>query len=74
MINRLQRFRDEVLFTCNGAILHDDFNILGLRTKVEKLRVVFSTQDIKSAPVLLELNVKINLLLFSYKLVGKVCL
>ena len=45
-MSRFQRYRDEILFTCNGAILHDDFNILGLRIKVEKLRVVFSRQGI----------------------------
>ena len=44
--SRFQRYREEILFTCNGAILHDDFNILGLRIKVEKLRVVFSRQGI----------------------------
>ena len=46
---RFQRYREEILFTCNGAILHDDFNILGLRIKVEKLRVVFSRQGIISS-------------------------
>ena len=33
MMSRFERYRDEILFTCNGAILHDDFNILGLRIK-----------------------------------------
>ena len=59
---RFQRYREEILFTCNGAILHDDFNILGLRIKVEKLRVVFSRQGIiiitAQSYIILELCVK----------------
>ena len=35
--SRFQRYREEILFTCNGAILHDDFNILGLRIKSWKV-------------------------------------
>ena len=60
--SRFQRYREEILFTCNGAILHDDFNILGLRIKVEKLRVVFSRQGIiiitAQSYIILELCVK----------------